>query len=201
MFFTFTALPAGEYTTGWDTYPGNWRGNLWVEDDDDPFYPPEFTFNAVENVALEGLIAYADYNTQGLTLPAGLERPAHRLDGMLQVELHLDQELDFTKDNLLVAEAVPANPHVNAKAWNYIVPEHINAEGVAYYRLGYLYDGDYRLSIVQLGVDNSVEPVQLAVSDELFTVEYPHAEPVPDSIWNPDAPYAEVAWQPVLDQQ
>jgi hypothetical protein len=199
LFFEFQGVKAGEYETDWYAFPGQWEDYLWQETDDDPAQPPRLNLQLSADQQTSDLTAYTHYYTfpdWSHTQPADYVL-RHR--GIMQVELHLAGEIDWGRDTLLTAESVPPSSNPNYSAWNYIAEEHFDEDGIAIYRLSCLHDGDYRLSLVQLGETNDEPITVLDQRSDLVTLIYPHSEPIPYEIWQSDAPYAEVTWAPELD--
>lgn len=198
LFFEFQGVAAGEYETDWYTFPGQWEDYLWQEAEDDPRQPPGFNLQLSADQHASGLTAYAYYcifPDWSYTQP---EDYVLRHRGIMQVELHLAGAIDWDRDTLLAAESVPVSINPNYSAWNYIVKEHFNEDGIGTFRLSCLHDGDYRLSLIQLGETNDDPVIVLDQRNELVTLVYPHADPIPYEIWQSDAPYAEVSWTPDL---
>jgi hypothetical protein len=196
VFFEIEGLAPGSYKTRWFESPGQAGDSLWQENEDNPAKSPALQLLDVQpDSDYAGLVCYGSREAYPGDEPG---RPADyslRHRGILELELRLANLPDLSQDTLVVAEATGDAAGPNRRAWNYIVPSHFNAEGVAHYRLLRLKDGPYRLRLLRLGPDNLSEPEVLAERAEPATVVYPHAEPIEGETWDPFAPYGSVVWE------
>jgi hypothetical protein len=198
-FFSLEGLTAGHYSTQWNSYPAQSGTNLWQEAETDRSEPLSLDFDVAAQQALLGLRAYGyrmDFEPQAYDVASGV---ADRYEGWIELELLLDpSRLDWSRDLLVLAENEGSGINtVNQRSWNYLAPEHFR-NGVAHYGLRMLREGNYRLSLLQLGATNADPITVLSRRDRLVQMQYPDPTPYADFSWNKGAPYEAVTWAPRL---
>jgi len=191
-FFSVDDVAPALYGFGrWHSVPGQFGNLYWTDEENAHDNPNLYTLqvDATGQQGASGVTAYAS-RTWSHEWPGGDYRENHQAEyGELDVALSLPAGLDWSHDTVLVAESNGADKSGNHMAFNYVVPQHFATDGLAHYRLAYLAEGTYTVTIRQLGATNS-DPVA-TVATYGSPVTLPSDTPFPDFNWGmDDVPYA-----------